>query len=72
MLEILKSLTDDQTALLGCGVALIAATLSLMMSFHANPNNRQNRSRFNSEVDVEASGDMASEKSGENSRRQAA
>lgn len=72
MLEILQSLTDDQTALLGCGVALIAATLSLMMSFHANPNNRQNSSGLGSEVDTQASGEVASEKPGENSRRQAA
>ncbi|MBT5019541.1 hypothetical protein OAF98_04040 [Planctomicrobium sp.] len=42
MLEILQTLSDDQTALLGCGLAFMGATVMLMMSFHANPKNKLN------------------------------
>ncbi len=41
MLEMLQQLSDDQTALLGCGVAVLGSTLLLMLSFHANPENRK-------------------------------
>lgn len=42
MLEILQTLSDDQTALLGCGLAFMGATVMLMTSFHANPKNKLN------------------------------
>lgn len=40
MFEMLQQLSDDQTALLGCGVAIVGSTMLLMLSFHANPENR--------------------------------
>lgn len=40
MFEILQGLSDDQTAILGCGLALTGALLLLMFSYHSNPNNR--------------------------------
>lgn len=43
VVELLQSMSDDQTALLGCGAAFIGATLMLVMSFHANPNNKQTK-----------------------------
>ena len=39
-MELLQNLTDDQTALLGCLVALMAAIGLLAISFHANPANK--------------------------------
>jgi len=41
VLEMLQQLSDDQTALLGCGVAIVGSTLLLTLSFHANPDNRK-------------------------------
>jgi len=38
--ELLKSLTDDQTAILGCMLAFAAATGLLSLSFHTNPQNK--------------------------------
>ena len=43
MLSFLQTLTDDQTAICGCVGALVAATILLKISFHANPQNRQDR-----------------------------
>ncbi|TWT56828.1 hypothetical protein KOR42_01830 [Thalassoglobus neptunius] len=41
MLEFIQQLSDDQTAVVGCVGAIMGATLMLMISFHANPQNRQ-------------------------------
>lgn len=41
MTDLIRQLTDDQLALLGCFGTAIAALLLLSISFHANPRNRQ-------------------------------
>ncbi len=50
MFEMLQQLSDDQTALLGCGVAIVGSTLLLMLSFHANPDNRKKQNSGTSNI----------------------
>lgn len=66
MLEMLQQLSDDQTALLGCGVAVVGSTLLLMLSFHANPENRKKQ------VSETLSHRINSDKIGKKERRHAA
>ncbi len=39
-MDFLQNLTNDQTALLGCFVAFVAAMGMLSISFHTNPKNK--------------------------------
>ena len=66
MFEVFQQLGDDQTALLGCGVAVLGSALLLFVSFHANPENRKKTAES-----VQSLG-RKSEKIGEKEERRAA
>ncbi len=66
MLELFQQLSDDQTALLGCGAAMLGAMFMLTLSFHANPRNRK------SLPEASTNGQQESENLDENRPRRAA